>query len=98
MKLMTVWQISQSSNMQVFVHFQRTSLLHFEDGKLLCGCDIRNAISQLEGVPRDCFYMQIDGKIIHNDEIVSTDSPVDVRISLRGLGGKGGFGAMLKSK
>ena len=50
-----------------------------------------------ENVPGDCFYMQVDGKHLEDDEMMPLSSSMVVRASIKLNGGKGGFGAMLKS-
>lgn len=50
-----------------------------------------------EQVPGDCFFMQVDGKHLADEEMVSLSSSMVVRASIKVNGGKGGFGAMLKS-
>jgi hypothetical protein len=84
--------------MQIFVQFRGTSVCEFDDTKVVNGCDIREAVSSLENIPHDCFFMQMDGKVICDDDIINDNNSMNIRVSLRVLGGKGGFGAMLKSK
>ena len=80
--------------MQVFVHFQNTLVFQFDEAPH--GSDIRNVLSSTENIPEDYFYLQVDGKHFGDNDVLPLCSLV-VRASLRVNGGKGGFGAMLKS-
>mmetsp|Transcript_22894 Transcript_22894/g.33454 ORF Transcript_22894/g.33454 Transcript_22894/m.33454 type:complete len:618 (+) Transcript_22894:43-1896(+) len=81
--------------MQIVVHFRKTSVLRFEDDETH-GSAIRHAVSSLENIPSECFYLHCNGRLLKDNDIIS-GSDVIVRGSLRVSGGKGGFGAMLKS-
>lgn len=81
--------------MQIVVHFRKTSVLQFDDAP--CGAALRESISAAEQVPAECFYMHVDGKHLADCDILSLSSSMVVRASIKINGGKGGFGAMLKS-
>jgi hypothetical protein len=82
--------------MQIFVHSHIVSVLHVDDARTT-GLDLRKAVANHEDIPIDSFFMQLQGKVVNDANILVLENSMNVRVSLRLLGGKGGFGAMLKS-
>lgn len=85
----------EAFTMQIIVHFRKTTVLQYSE--VPCGATIRKSIMQEENVPSDCFHMHVDGRPLADDDILSPSSSLIVRASMRLKGGKGGFGAMLKT-
>lgn len=81
--------------MQIVVHFRKTTIFQYDEAP--SGARVRESIMEAEQVPGDCFYMQVDGKHLADEEVMLPSSSMVVRASIKLNGGKGGFGAMLKS-
>ena len=82
--------------MQLIVQFNEAHSLSF-DG-VPCGLAIKDELSLREGIPKDIILLRVDGVVLGDQEYVSLDASV-VRASVSNAlaGGKGGFGAMLRS-
>jgi hypothetical protein len=82
--------------MELIIHFRETESYQF-DVLPLSGRDVREAIAKKENIPCDLFYLTLDGSILTDQGLVSSTSSRVIRASMKLLGGKGGFGSMLKS-
>jgi hypothetical protein len=58
---------------------------------------LRARVSDLEGIPADCLRLTSAGRELHESAGHDTFGDVPVTVLLRLLGGKGGFGAMLRT-
>jgi hypothetical protein len=82
--------------MNVFVQFN-TSTLCCQFDEPPSGAKIREFISSAHNIDSELFYLRLDGRILTDRDFVSAESSMMVRADFKLLGGKGGFGAMLKS-
>ncbi|KPJ03016.1 UPF0667 protein C1orf55-like [Papilio xuthus] len=57
--------------------------------------DVRSRISQTFGIPPDDLYVTVNGRIVSNE--LKLDKENVVRVHTRLVGGKGGFGSMLRA-
>lgn len=57
--------------------------------------DVFNAISSILHLSSDQFYLTQNGKLINNDSINGNNN--DIYVHLKLIGGKGGFGSMLRA-
>ncbi|CAG4969019.1 unnamed protein product [Colias eurytheme] len=74
--------------------------IFFENQKLtgvVCECtnELKQIVSQKYGVPYDDLYVTSNGKIVSSDGCLHADSVI--RVCKRLVGGKGGFGSMLRA-
>jgi hypothetical protein len=83
------------NKMEVLIHFQETKTYSFLSHPT--GKEIKESFSQQEKIPCHLFYLTLDGKILSDDELISLTSSLILRVIMKLLGGKGGFGSMLKS-
>jgi hypothetical protein len=83
--------------MQIFVTLKSTHVLCFDDDDIPTGYDIKCKVGILENTPIDYIYLQHDGRILDDESPICPNGSLIVRCSLRLFGGKGGFGAMLRS-
>jgi hypothetical protein len=105
LEIIHYYKAEKLEKMQIVVHFRKTSVLSFEQAP--SGAQLRESVAVEEGVPAECFFLQRDGQVLRDQDVLSTHSlthsqipsseMVVVRASMRLSGGKGGFGAMLKS-
>ncbi|GLE10393.1 hypothetical protein PINS_up022494 [Pythium insidiosum] len=83
--------------LEFLVHFNRTLCLSLrsEDASL---SSISHFIQQREGVPADRLELLVDGERLHDgEELPVAPRIIRARMTEGLLGGKGGFGAMLRS-
>ncbi|XP_045505197.1 replication stress response regulator SDE2 [Colias croceus] len=57
--------------------------------------ELKQIVSQKYGVPYDDLYVTSNGKIVSSDQCLHADSVI--RVCTRLIGGKGGFGSMLRA-
>ncbi|DAZ92393.1 TPA: hypothetical protein N0F65_003776 [Lagenidium giganteum] len=86
-----------SDEIEFLVHFQRTLCISVppEDATVAC---LKQRVQQRERVPADALDLYVNGRKLADNACVPR-TPTVVRARMRGglLGGKGGFGAMLRS-
>jgi Silencing defective 2 N-terminal ubiquitin domain len=87
------------ASVQVIVHFNSMHSLNFF--KEPCGFEIKQRLSVLEGIPADFILLAINGHIVSDSAFVRPVGSefIVMRATIAGgiAGGKGGFGAMLRS-
>ena len=74
------------------------------DAETLCfpstavhGQDIKDVLSGRHGIPMDTLTLSLDGMVINDNDSIPDEFGIVLRGSLRVDGGKGGYGAMLRS-
>lgn len=83
--------------MQILINFLQGKTLVLESQNLISAKEIKNLIENVEGIPTEYQRLRIGSHEIHNSEFLQvTENFVVVDCSLRILGGKGGFGALLR--
>lgn len=82
--------------MQIFVHSRGVSVLYLDITDVM-GLDLRKEVSRHENLPMECFYMNLEGHIVNDEDLLKLEDSMNLRVLLKLVGGKGGFGAMLKS-
>lgn len=81
---------------ELFIHFNNVKVYQFNN--LPLGKEIKERIIQINNnLLYNSFYLQMDGKIINENDRININSSMIIRVIIRLLGGKGGYGAMLKS-
>jgi Silencing defective 2 N-terminal ubiquitin domain len=87
------------TSVQVMVHFNSVHSLSFVMEP--CGFEIKQQLSVLEGIPADFILLTINGHIVSDSAFVRPVGSefIVMRATIAGgiAGGKGGFGAMLRS-
>lgn len=91
--------------MEILIHFQETKTYSFASPPT--GHEVKTSFSQLQKIPCDLFYLTMNGRILLDHELISSSpspsstspssSLIIIRVIMKLLGGKGGFGSMLKS-
>jgi hypothetical protein len=85
--------------MEIITHFlSKTHIITISDKDVNpTGMFIKLELFRLAKVPIDLIYLVCDGLLLRDNDVISESSSMIVRASLRVVGGKGGFGAMLRS-
>jgi hypothetical protein len=82
--------------MELIIHFRGIETYQFNLLPLY-GREVKEAIAKKENIPSELFYLTLDGSILDDQVLISSTSSLIIRASMKLLGGKGGFGSMLKS-
>lgn len=84
--------------MQIIVHFVDTFVLDFDENDVNV-IDIKDRVTQKTAIPNEMICLTCNGRVIKDGDIISLDVSFVIRGSVKGglAGGKGGFGAMLRS-
>ncbi|KAJ0409135.1 hypothetical protein ATCC90586_002846 [Pythium insidiosum] len=86
-----------AEELEFLVHFNRTLCLSLSSDDVSLSA-ITRVIQQREGVPADRLELLVDGERLHDDdELPMAPRIIRARMTDGLLGGKGGFGAMLRS-
>lgn len=79
----------------LIIHFNSIKIYSFN--YLPYSKEIKEIISNNENISLNLFYIINDGYIIKDNEKLNNNSSLIIRVIIKLIGGKGGYGAMLKS-
>eukprot|EP01041_Mallomonas_annulata_P008226 gene8226-16914_t len=88
------------NTMQLLIDFLGESVVFgFDDGKEAFGLNIKSRLSQVKLVPLDKIVLLCNGRPVNNSDVLGGHTTIFLRAMIKGglSGGKGGFGAMLRS-